>query len=355
MYEDYRPRLTVDLGALRRNARTLQARRPGAKMIPVVKADAYGLGAAEVVSALRDEGCDTFYVSYGSEAQELAAASRGGIFYVLNAGALSGPYSEQHRPVFFRSEDLHNWPGGPCGFQVDIGMNRIGEAEAALVGLAPQPDVKLLVAHMSDAGDPSSPRNEEQRTAYRALIEKFRATFPNAAFGLSATGGLLLDGDVEEDVIRPGMGLYGGKAGALGPLDTVATFEARVLSVFEVMEGSRVGYGGQWTAGRPSRCTTLSVGYAVGYPRSLTSGGAVILSGRACPVAGAVSMDLMTVDVTDAGDVQPGDWAELYGPMLTLDSVAEKAGLIGYELLTMIRGRTVRVYKDKDKKRSTSS
>ena len=151
------------------------------------------------------------------------------------------------------------------------------------------------------------------------------------------------------------MGLFGGKAGKLGPLEMVARFEARVLSVFDVPEGEHVGYGGKWTAQRPSRCATLSVGYADGYPRSLSNVGLVFLGDALCPVAGAVSMDLMTVDVTEAGEVGAGDWAELYGDHQSLDQVADKAGLIGYELLTMVRGRTVRLYEDSEKNRSTSS
>ena len=184
MSQDFRPRLRVDLGAVRRNVRTLQARRPKAKLFPVVKADAYGLGAEAVVATLRAEGCDSYYVSYLSEAQALAEASGDAVFYALNAGPGSGPYTERHRPVFHRLEDLNGWSGGPCGLQVDIGMNRLGERAAALEGLAPRPDVKLFVAHMSDAGDPSSPRNAEQRAHYRKLEATYRTLFPNAAFGI---------------------------------------------------------------------------------------------------------------------------------------------------------------------------
>ncbi len=355
VYEDYRPRLSVDLGALRRNAQSLQARRPGATLIPVVKADAYGLGASKVVGTLREEGCNAFYVSYLSEAESLAEPSGHAVFYVLNAGPGSGPYTEQHRPVFFRVKDLLAFSGGPCGLQVNIGMNRLGEAQDRLTELSPRPKVKLFVAHMSDAGDPSSHRNADQRAMYQRLKDRLRTTFPHAAFSISASGGLLLDGQVDEDAIRPGMALFGGQAGALGPLETVAKFGARVLSVFDVAKGEPVGYGGRWVAERPSRCATLSVGYADGYPRSLTNVGTVMIGSASCPVAGAVSMDLMTVDVTDAEEVKPGDWAELYGTTPTLDDVATKAGLIGYELLTMVRGRTVRVYEDSERKRSTSS
>ncbi|NNU15234.1 alanine racemase [Parvularcula sp. ZS-1/3] len=347
---DYRPRLTVDLAAVRRNLRALKNIRPGVEIMPVVKADCYGLGAEAVVPVLVDGGCSAFYVSYLEEAQALEKVARGAVFYILNAGSGAGPWTEEHRPVHYDAEALKAWQSGPCGVQIDIGMNRVGMPLSALEDMAPREDVSLVIGHMSDAGDPSSERNADQRARFEEIKSKLRQTFPRARFGLSATGGLLQKETVEEDCLRPGVGLYGAAAGSLGPLEQVATFEARVLTVFDVEPGELVGYSGRWSPQRPSKLATLAVGYADGLPRSLLGGGKVFLGGARCPYAGAVSMDLLTVDITDApGKVKPGDWAELFGEEIKVDWLADKAGTIGYELLTAVRGRTQRVYRDSDR------
>lgn len=343
--DDYRPRLTIDLGALRRNIRAVRALRPGAEIMPVVKADAYGLGAEKIVPALIDEGCQQFFVAYPSEASALRPVSGDAVFHVLGPGPGSGPFDERCRPVLFSAEALSAWQGGPCGLQVDIGMNRLGAHPDDLAGIPPREDVGLVVAHLSHSGNPGSSRNAEEIALFRDLKSRLRPIFPKALFSLSATGGLMLDGPIDEDAVRPGVALYGGSPGAQGPLETVVRFEARVLSVHDVKAGDTVGYDGRWRATRGTRVATLSAGYADGIPRSLGGRGSVFLGGRPCPILGAVSMDLITVDLSNAPQAAVGDWGELFGPNLKLDEVAGAAGTIGYELLTAVRGRTIRIYR----------
>ncbi|MEM6912958.1 MAG: alanine racemase, partial [Pseudomonadota bacterium] len=296
MSDDFRPRLTVDLGALRRNARAMMAMRPGAELMPVVKADAYGLGAENVVNALVADGIGHYFVAFVEEATKLHRAVPRAVFYVFGAASGSGPNSEHIRPVLFRREDLDAWSGSPCAVQIEIGMNRLGLRVEALEGLSPRHDVALVMAHMSDAGTPSSPRIAEQREQFMKLTDQLKTLFPNAALSLSSTGHLMLGTAADEAAIRPGIGLYGGAPGPQGSLETVATFEARVMSVHDVPAGETVGYSGRWTATRASRIATLGAGYADGLPRNLTNKGKVWLNGAACPVVGVVSMDLTTVD-----------------------------------------------------------
>lgn len=343
--EDYRPRLTIDLGALKRNIQTVRQLRPQAELMPVVKADCYGLGAEKLLPVMMDADCSTFFVAYPEEATVLRKVATTGVFYVFGAAPGTGPYNEHCRPLFYRIEDLAEWSGGSCGVQVEIGMNRLGIRNETLAQMEPRDNVKLVVAHMSDMSDPSSERNETQRQAFAEDVRALKSVFPKAAFSLSSTGGLLLDGVVEEDAVRPGIGLYGASPGQVDPLEPIATLEARVLSVHNVPAGERVGYGGQWTAERPSTIATLGIGYADGMPRML-SGGYAFISGAARPIVGAVSMDLVTVDITDMPGVDVGAWAELFGPNIPVDAVADAAGTIGYELLTGIRGRVQRFYKN---------
>jgi alanine racemase len=336
----------VDLGAIRRNMEAFLALRPSVPVMPVVKANCYGLGSEAIVPVLAEAGAAGFFISYKEEAERIAERAGRLPFYVLNALPGAGGYTEQIRPVHHSAEELLTFKG-PCGMQVEGGMNRIGAQLAEIAALPPQPQVELVILHMSHAGDPDAAANDEQRMAFSEAKAELRRVFPNAAFGHSATGGALQGGHPEEELIRPGIGLYGAKAGQLGPMECAATLEAAVLSVFDVQPGESVGYSHLFTAKRRTRLATLAIGYADGPPRSLLGRGEVVLGGARCTYAGAVSMDLLIVDVTDAGEVAPGDRAEIFGPSLPVDELAEMAGTIGYELLTAVRGRTQRVYVDK--------
>lgn len=344
MHEDYRPRLTVDLGALRRNLTTVKQLRPQAELMPVVKADCYGLGAEKLLPVMMEEDCSTFFVAYPEEATVLRKVATTAVFYVFGAAPGSGPYNEHCRPLLYRAEDLREWSGGSCGVQIEIGMNRLGLRLDELHGMEPREDVKLVIAHMSDASDEASPRNAIQRQEFEETVRGLQTVFPRAKFSLSSTGNLMLEGFRQEDAVRPGIGLYGASPGTQDPLEPIATLEARVLSVHNVPEGETVGYGGRWMAPRPSMIATLGTGYADGLPRSLENRGRVWLAEGQRTIVGAVSMDLITVDVTDAPGVKVGEWAEIFGPNLPVDALASEAGTIGYELFTSIHGRTQRAY-----------
>lgn len=345
VHDDDRPRLTVNLGALRRNARRLMAAASRAEMMPVVKADAYGLGAAKVVRTLMDEGCTSFFVAYESQAHALRKAGLDATFYCYNARIGAGAYDQHVRPVLHCPGDLEAWPGGPCGAQVDVGMQRLGLAPSDLTRLGTYTDVAIVTCHLSDAGNPASPRNVQQQELFRSLLPSVRKAFPNARLSLSATGGVMLGVDQHEDIIRPGIGLFGGSPGMQPALEPVAALTARVLALRKVPKGTPVGYDGKWVADRDSTIATLSIGYADGLPRSLSGKGSVILNAARCPIVGAVSMDLTTVDVTDR-TASVGDWAEVFGKTILLDDVAASAGTIGYEVLTGLVGRTRRLYVD---------
>jgi alanine racemase len=233
-------------------------------------------------------------------------------------------------------------PGRPCAVQVDTGINRLGLAPAdvaALAGLLGRLSPVLAVSHLACADEPGHPANARQADAFAAVA----AHLPGVRLSLAATGGILLGRRFHHDLTRPGIGLYGGLPFA-GARPAVA-LALPVLQVRDVAAGESVGYGAGWTAPRPSRIAVLGAGYADGLMRALAGGGVRVFGGgRACPLVGRVSMDLVTADVTGLPEVP--DHLEILNARQTIDHLAGAAGTIGYEVLTRLGGRAERVYKE---------
>ena len=345
--------LTIDLGALVANWRALGARAGGAECAAVIKADAYGVGIEPAATALGRAGCRTFFVALLSEAARVRAACPAATVYVLN-GLPPGTGATFRdlglRPVLGSAEEIAEWGEGPAALHVDTGMNRLGLRPEDVGPLPFRP--ALLMTHLVAAEEPENPLNRRQIEAFARV----RHAFPGVPASLANSSGIFLD--VPADLVRPGYALYGGNPtpGRPNPMRPVVRVEARVIQVREAAVGETVGYNGQWTAGRPSRIATISVGYADGYPRSAsatdrkalagTPSGEAIVAGRRCPFAGRVSMDLIAVDVTSLPDgaVRRGDRVTLIGDELDLDEVARRAGTIGYEILTSLGRRYARTY-----------
>ena len=361
-FKDSRPALEVSLAALERNAEALRERAGGAELAAVVKADAYGTGSEEVSRHLAEHcGVRTFFVAFAHEAARVRhAVNRPGIepcdLYVLNGYSPSEASTfdlSSLRPVLNSFEQAEAWAarGGACAVGVDVGMNRLGldandlEALCGQTGLSAR-DVRLVLAHLSHASQPGAAQNETQAALFEEVAAENAQRFPRARYSLSNSGGLTLPLSPSEQVSRPGIALYGGSptGDPAGALEAVARLTAPVLMTRDVQPGDTAGYDGRWTAERASRLAVLAIGYADGYLRSLSNRGVVLLGGAECPVVGTVSMDTLIVDVTDAGDVEVGDRAELFGPDLPIDRVAGLAGTIAYELLTAVGGRVARVY-----------
>jgi alanine racemase len=314
----------------------------------VVKADAYGLGAARVAPALAAAGARSFFVALAEEGAALRAALGPGPAIYVFGGLMPGDRRlvadhdlipclnslEQAR------EFLATCAGRPCALQLDTGMNRLGLELAELDALIPDlPRLRpaLVMSHLACADDPAHPANEAQRAAFVAAA----ARIPGARRSLAATGGVLLGPPFHFDVTRPGVGLYGGLpfAGAR----PVVTLALPVIQVRDVALGESVGYGAAWTATRPSRIATLGAGYADGLLRALGGGGVRLWAGEAsCPLIGRVSMDLVTADVTDLETVPEA--LEILGARQGVDDLAAAAGTIGYEVLTGLGARYARDY-----------
>ncbi|WP_339915478.1 alanine racemase [uncultured Brevundimonas sp.] len=337
--------LSVDLNALAHNFHALEA-AAGVPVHPVVKADAYGLGAVPVVRRLLAEGARTFFVARASGGFALREAlGAEPVIYVLDGcvGETAGDLiAADLRPVLNHGEQLTAWraaSGGACGLQIDTGMNRLGfrpeEAPDMFDGL------DLVMSHLACADDPLEPMNRTQRDAFAAVVGRY----PGVIRSFANSGGAFLGPDYGFDAARPGISLYGG-----GPegrpdarLRAVATLSAEVLQVREVPTGESVGYSRGFLADTPRRIAICAAGYADGVLRSTSPWGAVWLGGALRSIVGRVSMDVIAVDVTGA-DVAVGDRAELFGANRMLDEAATAAGTIAYELLTSVTPRVPRIY-----------
>ncbi|SCY59674.1 alanine racemase [Paracoccus tibetensis] len=335
--------LQIELGAVTANWKALAARAPGAACAAVVKADAYGLGAAWVAPALYAAGAREFFVALAREGQALRPHLPDDAVINVLSGHMEGADLRGLVPVlnspaqFFRDRALR--PGQPFAIQLDSGMNRLGmeaaEWEAIRAeALAARP--RFVMSHLACADEPEHPANAAQLAAFRKMTEGV-----DVPLSLSATGGILLGPDYHFDLVRPGIGLYGGLPFA--EAQPAVRLSLRVIQTRDVAAGEFVGYGAGWTAPRPSRIATVDAGYADGVLRALSGKGALLYAGETgCPIVGRVSMDLITVDVSALPDVPAA--LELICPAQPIDRLADLAGTIGYEILTSLRARYDRTY-----------
>lgn len=362
--------VTVDLSALQANWRLLRDRAGLGECAAVVKADAYGIGLEPAVAALTAAGCRTFFVAHLFEAIRARAVAPSATIYVLNGlfPGVAGVYAAHGlRPVLGSLAEIEDWAtfctghGGPlpAALHADTGMNRLGlRAEQALAlassGALSAFTLALIMTHLVGAEDADNAENGRQREAFARVC----AAYPNVPASFANSSGLFLAGAGDYALARPGYALYGGNPtpGAPNPMNSVVTLQARIIQIREVFPGERVGYNGQWSVRGQRRLATIGVGYADGYPRSASGtdrkrdagegAGCAIVAGVHCSFAGRVSMDLISLDITAVpeGAVQRGDLVTLIGPDLTIDEVGQRAGTIGYEILTSLGRRYARHY-----------
>ena len=354
-----RTRLALDLGALADNWRALNDLSGAAEAAAVVKADGYGLGVGPVARTLHGAGAKTFFVAQATEGAELRA--------ILGAGPtiyiLSGFMPEDAE--VFRGADLRpviNSPfqmaayraaaaglgiaGKPkIGVHIESGINRLAftptEMDALIAAPPADLEIALVMSHLAVADEPENPYNARQLADFRERSARMAAIAPNAIRSLGATGGVLLGPDFHFDLTRPGCGMYGGLPFAQAK--TVVHLSAPLLQVREIEAGESVGYGCTWTPDRRSRIGILGVGYADGLHR-VTKGVTFYLDGRPAPLVGRVSMDMITLDLTDLPEPAPGAYVELLGPNVSVDALAEGSGTTGYEVLTGLGPRYARSY-----------
>jgi alanine racemase len=358
--------LTVDLDAIIANWRKLEKTAVPAECSAVIKADAYGCGAEQVARALNKAGCKTFFVATIEEARKVRAAVPEPAIYVLggyfqNTGE---HYAQINcRPVIGDLNELAEWDvfcrrtgwTGGAAIHIDTGMNRLGltlaEAQAIIPRInAGDHGITLVMSHLVSAEQLNSPVNAKQLAAFRGIASEFSGV-PAA---LANSSGVFLGAPFQFDMVRPGAALYGVNPTpeADNPMQPVVDLKARIVQIRNIERGESVGYGGTWTARRPTKLAIIAVGYADGYFRAASSndgtrGAEVIVAGKRCPVAGRVSMDLIAIDITDLppNAARRGHMVTLLGEGITVDELAHHFGTIGYEVLTSLGRRYARIYK----------
>jgi len=357
--------LTVDLNALAGNYAFLKDQLSDDTICAaVVKSDAYGLGLEPVAARLADEGCNSFFVALMDEAVTLRTIlkqrNKEADIYLLNGVAEGSEGDLDHfaiTPVLNSLAEIERWSSHAkksgnrkAILNLDTGMSRLGLDSRELYSFAERPDladgieITYVMSHLACADDRASAKNQEQRSLfdeYRLRLGLKKASFANSA-------GILLGSEYHYNLVRPGASIYGIQpiTNEINKVSQVINLKGKILQVRTVDTGVTVGYGASYQTPRTSRLATVAAGYGDGYFRTLGNRGFGYIGTTRVPVVGRVSMDLITFDVTDLPehDVVPGTMIELIGPHYSVDTLAEDAGTIGYEILTGLGARYSRNY-----------
>jgi len=360
-------RARIRLGAVKHNFQFIKDRSPGTRVMAVVKGNAYGHGMVPVAQALKDADC--FAVARLAEAAALREAGidkpltlLGG---VLSRDDLSRAIALGVEVCVHNDEQIR-WLED-CGessatvwLKIDTGMNRLGfrtdvatDVIARLRRCTAVTDLRLMT-HFANADDPDDDMTQRQIDEFVKIAADFDGdiSVANSAalFGFTNALNRLSDAyDADRLWVRPGIALYGvsplqGRAAADLGLQAAMQFESRLAAVKPVHRGDRVGYGGTWHASQDSVLGVVSVGYGDGYTRYVPAGTPVLINGRTVPVVGRISMDLTTVDLGEGASDRAGDRVILWGESLPVESIAEHAGTLAYQLLTGVTHREAPVF-----------
>lgn len=353
-------RLIVDCDAIAANFHRLAKRVAPAKCGAVIKADAYGLGVADVAAALLHAGCRSFFVARLCEAERLArvvgAGSEITILNGLDPGSEAACADAGFIPVLNSASQLGAWRAHarsearplPSALQIDTGMSRLGLSPQAALDAANDPelagelDLKLLMTHLACGDEPARGASMEQLSRFEAVA----AHFPAVPKSIANSAGAFLPRGFHRDMVRTGVALFGvaplAEAMCLQP---VVRLDARILQIRTIAAGTGVGYGLDHIAPATQRIATIATGYGDGWPRSLGGKGAAWHNGVRLPIVGRISMDSLTIDIGGLAEdnISEGDFVELLGPSQSLADVARDAGTIAYEILTGLRPRHARV------------
>ena len=336
-------RLRVDKDALAANWRNLDRLSGAASAGAAVKANCYGLGVDECVPVLRDAGAAAFFVAHWSEAPAVLEHVEPSQIAVLH-----GPMTPQDAafaresgvvPVINSLSQARRWNeagGGTCHLMLDSGINRLGVAASELGDPAIEAlDIDIFMSHLACA-DEDSAMNTRQLAVFQAATSQVKAK----RLSLANSAGIALGEEYAFDVTRPGLALYGGvpRHELSGVIKQVAQLEAAIIQVREIGAGETVGYNAEFTAERPMRVGTVSLGYADGFLRARGPGNFLERNGQRLALLGKVSMDMIVVDLSEAPEIGECDWLDV---PFDLPNAAQQSSVSQYELLTVL-GRRLR-------------
>lgn len=359
--------LTIDLGIIRDNYRALQKICTLTEVGAAVKANSYGLGAEQISPILANLGCKYFFVATTDEGVTLREKfNKENLNHKnLNICVLNGYFTADQEefikydliPVLnsFQQSELWRNLGYqlnrklPCFLHIDTGMNRFGIPEEEinhLIRSTQELEVLCIMSHLSSSEEPDNEINKEQLLKFKQLA----SLFPDTKKSLVNSSGIFLGPEYHFDLARPGVAIYG-----VNPTPYLSesliknpiTLKAPIIQIKSLDKGQHVGYNRTYELEENHLIATLPLGYADGYPRSLSNKGIVFINDKPAPVIGRVSMDLITVDVTKIPpeDLFLGQTVEIIGKNMSLDKIANLAGTNGYEILTMLGNRYHKIYK----------
>jgi alanine racemase len=344
----------IDCEAIRRNFSLTLSLAPDTKAVAVIKADAYGHGIVQVAAALQDLA-PMFGVATIDEALVLREGGIGNAILVLE-GVTTSDACEAARAndlvlVVHTSEqvEMMTATSASAWIKVDTGMHRLGINSADLTETLNKlreggVDVQAICTHLSSAEELDKAVTNEQ------LLEFAQYTAGiDLPLSIANSAAIIAWPDSHADWVRPGIMVYGvspfaGDVESDQTLLPAMTLRSEIIAIREIPAGDSVGYGAHWTADRPSVIATVAAGYADGYPRHAPNGTPVFVGDKVVPLVGSVSMDMITVDVTELSGVAIGDQVELWGNNVSVREVADRAGTISYELLAGVTARVPRIY-----------
>jgi alanine racemase len=349
----------IDLNSMVKNYQYIDKLTGGSNTIAVIKADAYGHDASMIARALAPQ-VKMFAVAFMDEALTLR---KNGI--KNNILILEGPFKESdfalaqqnNFMLMFHSSYQIEWLNSHSDkffsdiwLKVDTGMNRLGfhvdQIDNILSQLSTYQRSKLvLCSHFSTAEQLDSTKPIEQLSKLNKIVDQY-----NCQFSIANSAGILNFPESHGDHNRLGLALYGispiNEHLLCKPLIPVMTLQANIIAIHNMKIGETVGYGDLWQAQRETTIATVAIGYADGYPRNAKCGTPVFINGKTAPLVGCVSMDMITVDITDLQNVKIGNSVELWGKNISIDTVAQHSDTINYELLTRVSKRVPKVAKN---------
>jgi alanine racemase len=355
------PFARIDLAALTSNYLFLCEKAGTAQVAGVVKANAYGLGMETIAETLFEAGCRTFFVAHFSEAVTLRERIHYSVISVLN-GIDETDFKEAAEknitPVLNHTGAISAWQNYakqtevklPAIIHLDTGMNRLGLSSdeqkklAAHSDLLEGLDVLAWMSHFACSDEFDNDMTPRQL----ARLEVALKDLPKAPVSLCNSSGIFWGQDYLHDIVRPGIALYGGNPipNLPNPMQGVLELCSPILQIRDVTQNMTVGYGATHTIKKNGRIATIGLGYADGYHRALSNKGTVMIGGHPAPLVGRISMDLITIDVTNVPErmLSIGTPVTLIGPHRPIDVVAQEAGTIAYEVLTSLGQRVERQY-----------
>ncbi len=356
--------LTIDLSAIEANWRTINNQLSGeTSAAAVIKANAYGLGAAHVGPTLYQAGCREFFVATLEEAmaarQYLKPDARVYVLGGVRPGAELLFLRNHLSPVLFSLEDIRRWlaytqewdSSPPCAIKINTGMNRLGldiqEWSALLASGEELQSLRpaLIMSHLACADEPEHPLNNHQLAQFQALVNVSRQLLPEARFSLANSSGIYLGPAWHFDLVRPGAALYGVNPQPLepSPVKPVVRLALPILQIRQLSEDASIGYGATVTVSPPARLAVVAGGYADGLHRTIGRQGFGMIGHHHVPVVGRISMDTTIFDVSTAS-ADKDSVIHVLNNELTVDSWTALTGALGYDILTSLGSRYQRCY-----------